>query len=57
MIQNDANPSGGQPKKDGTQRNKRDWITKNMAKTMKLESYPARTDYNEVMCQQILRRH
>ena len=57
MIPNDANPFGGQPKKSRTQRNKKDWITKNMVNIIKLESYRARTDYNEEMCPQSLRLH
>ena len=57
MIRNDVNPFGGQPKKHGTQRNRKDWITKNMVKMIQMESQRARTDYNEITADQNLRRH
>ena len=57
MIRKDVNRFGGQPKNYGTQRNRKDGITKNMVKMIQLETQRARTDYNEIRCDQSLRRH
>ena len=53
---NDADPLGGHPRNPISQKNKKDWTTKNMVKMIKLQSQRTRTKNNAVRYEQTLRR-